>query len=536
MRTPKLQALRAFGIGTIPLLVLATATPAAASTSAFGPGALGGILGPLRGIFGDAPLPAARDHLVAISSDSRVLTFRFAGDAKLELALTGGRVLIDGTQVGRYTPGGALETSWQDLLADLARVPTPLAVLRARAWVPAGLTGDEAAAANELRRHLTAIALPTGAELAPRPIPPAPQGGLVADIRSFDDLSHLEPTLWRASQLSGADLRVTVPDGHAFAGHYSVGTGDELEGHLLVLHGDADVFGTVRGNVVTVDGDVVVHSGAAVTGSVLAVGGRVRDEGGDIRGTSLTLSDPQTAVIVPVAPAGGQVGTAARRGAGLAGVFLTLLLMGAGLVAFARPQVQVVADTVGHSFGRAFLAGLLGQILVIPTFGMIVVGLALTVVGILLVPFAVAVYALLAVVTLLGGFLAVAHAMGEVRARRRMAAGVLGVSTSGYAYIATGLVAAAALWAVWIGFGWVPVAGALIEGAATLVTWILATVGFGAALLSRLGLKDHFTGRFIAPEMLTDEYLWATPQFGVPAVPRPKKTPVPPGRTPPPVP
>src|SRR5262249_54807153 len=160
--------------------------------------------------------------------------------------------------------------------------------------------------------------------------------------------------------------------------------------------------------------------------------------------------------------------------------------------------------TVSFSFGRAFLAGLLGQILVIPTFGMILVGLALTVVGILLVPFAIAVYALLAVVTLLGGFLAVTHAIGEVRARRRMATGATRVAANGYAYIATGLLAAALLWVVWIGFGWVPVAGWLIELAAILVTWILATVGFGAALLSRLGLKDAFTGRFIAPEMLTD--------------------------------
>lgn len=527
MRTPKLAL----------LLAIATAAPLAAGPrSRPGPDGLGGILGPLKSLFGDAAAPVARDHTVTISSDSRTLMFRFEGDAKLELALTGGRVLVDGTQVGRYAPGGALEGAWQDLLADLARVPTPLAVLRARAWAPAGLTGDEAAAAIELRRRLTAIQVQTGAASAPRPIPGAAAGGVVVDISTFDDLAHLEPLLWRASQLSGNDLRITVPDGHAFAGHYSVGTGDDLEGHLLVLHGDADVFGTVRGNVVTVGGDVVVHSGASVTGSVLAVGGRVRDEGGDIHGSSLTLSDPQTAVVAPLGEASTPLGTAARRGAGLAGVLLTLLVLGAGLVAFARPQLQVVADTVSYSFGRAFLAGLLGQILVIPTFGMILVGLALTVVGILLVPFAVAVYGLLAVVTLLGGFLAVTHAIGEVRARRRMASGATGIVTNGYAYIGTGLVAAALLWIVWIGFGWVPVAGWLIELAAILATWVLATVGFGAALLSRLGLKDAFTGRFIAPEMLTDEYLWATPQFGVPAVQRPKKTPVPPGRTPPPTP
>ena len=112
----------------------------------------------------------------------------------------------------------------------------------------------------------------------------------------------------------------------------------------------------------------------------------------------------------------------------------------------------------------------------------------------------------------------------------------MGVATSGYAYVAFGLAASMALWIVWVAFGWVPVAGWLIEVAALLVTWVLATVGFGAAILSRLGLRDAFAGRFIAAETLTDEYLWATPQFGVPAVSRPKKGEVPPSRTPPPIP
>ena len=68
-----------------------------------------------------------------------------------------------------------------------------------------------------------------------------------------------------------------------------------------------------------------------------------------------------------------------------------------------------------------------------------------------------------------------------------------------------------------------PVAGTLMLTAAGLTTWSLATVGFGAALLSRGGIREHFAGRLIAPEMMTDEYLWATPQFGVPAVKRPEK-------------
>ena len=94
-------------------------------------------------------------------------------------------------------------------------------------------------------------------------------------------------------------------------------------------------------------------------------------------------------------------------------------------------------------------------------------------------------------------------------------------------FLAVGLAGVVTLWLAWALFGWVPVAGALIRAAAMLVTWVLATAGFGAALLSRAGVKEGFAGRIIPPEALTDEYLWATPRYGVPSVKRPG-TPAPP--------
>jgi len=203
------------------------------------------------------------------------------------------------------------------------------------------------------------------------------------------------------------------------------------------------------------------------------------------------------------------------------GVFLTLGVLGFGLVMFGRPNLEVVSDTVSHSFGRAFAAGLLGQILLLPTFGMLVVGLILSVVGIVLLPFAVVVYALLVIVGVVGGYLAVAHAMGETYTRRRLALGAMIGSPNSYRYLLVGLGGLAAVWMAWSVFGWVPVAGELIRGAAILVTWLLATAGFGAALLSRAGIRESFAGRLIPPEALTDEYLWATPQFGVTAAKRP---------------
>jgi hypothetical protein len=221
---------------------------------------------------------------------------------------------------------------------------------------------------------------------------------------------------------------------------------------------------------------------------------------------------------------------ALRNAAGLLGVFVTLLALGFGVTLFGRQPLEVVSDTVAHSFGRSFLVGLLGQILLLPTFGMMVVGLVLSVVGVLLLPFAVIAYVLLAVVALLGGYLAVAHSMGETYTRRRMAMGVVVNSPNSYRYVFLGLAALLSLWGAWVIFGWVPVAGTLIRAIALLVTWLMATAGFGAALLSRAGLKEDFAGRLLPQEALTDEYLWATPQFGVPAAKRPGAKPVSPPR------
>jgi hypothetical protein len=207
------------------------------------------------------------------------------------------------------------------------------------------------------------------------------------------------------------------------------------------------------------------------------------------------------------------------RAAAVVGVFLTLLVTGFGIVTFARPPLEVVSDTVANSLGRSFVVGLLAEILVIPTFGMLVVGLALTVVGVLLIPFAILAYALIVLAAIAMGLVAVTHSMGETHSRRRMALGVM-MSPNSYRYVLTGLTGLVGIWLVWVLFGWVPVAGWIILGAATIATWLLGTVGFGASLLSRGGIRAEFAGRIVPPEALTDEYLWATPQFGVPAADR----------------
>lgn len=481
----------------------------------------------------DDPSRVVRDHVTALATGLAALTFEYADGGALSLTLQAGEVRVDGRLVGRAPAGGAFEAAWRALVLEASRLDTPGALGLLRAWRPGGLSREEEAYAGLFREKVASLSAPADVLTVPQPVEPAAPGGLTIDLSDLSDPNRLSPLLRSAASLRGDALRITVPGGHAHVGQFSVGSGEHWRGHLLVVRGDADIFGTIEGNLATVEGNVLVHPGAVVTGDVLAVAGQVRDLGGDIRGQIRTLDAPRAAV--PVQPSAPEEVPAwlrmGRAAAGVLGVFLTLMMVGVGLVLFARPPLEVVSDTVIHSFSRSFLVGLLGQVLVLPTFGMLVVGLVLSVAGILLVPFAVIVFALLLVVAVLGGFLAIAHAMGETLTRRQLARGASIASANSYRYVTVGLAGVMALWLCWVFFGWVPVAGTLVLTTAILVTWLLATVGFGASLLSRAGLKEHFAGRLLPAEALTDEYLWATPQFGVSAVKRPPRE-----KTPPPLP
>jgi hypothetical protein len=369
---------------------------------------------------------------------------------------------------------------------------------------------------NLKTRFLSALGGPKE-PIPPQPVPDDPAAPLVSLSRIADPRT-LEHQLRDLVKAPYANVRLRTPDGYAQVGNFSIGSAESIRSNVLVIKGQADVYGRVSGNVISLDGAIMIHRGAVVEGDAIAFGGDVTNLGGTVGGRTLALVDEPTLAAAPASP----VASSLTNAAGVIGTFLTLSLIGFGLVLFGKTNLEVISDTVSHSFLRSFLVGLLSQVLIVPTFGMLIVGLVLSVVGVLLVPFVVAVYGLLVVAGLLGGFLAVTHAMGETHTRRQMARG-LAASPNSFRYLMVGLGAVASFWLAWVAFGWVPIAGALILGAATLATWIVATVGLGAFVLSRAGIQPSFAGRYLPTEMLTDEYLWATPQQGVPAVRRPGK-------------
>jgi hypothetical protein len=218
---------------------------------------------------------------------------------------------------------------------------------------------------------------------------------------------------------------------------------------------------------------------------------------------------PQRFVVVNHSPS--LVGGWASGLLSLVATYLGLAFMGLGFLFLAPRQLETVGDTVWHSFWRSFLAGLFAQPLLLPVFGMVMVGLALTVVGVLVLPFAAAAFAVGLFLAVTGGYIALARTVGEIYLRRKMARGESVATWGSFRYIVYGLSGLLAIWLPAVALGPVRVAGEVALIIAIVTTWVLATAGFGAAILSRGGVRGTFVRRLDLA--LTDEQFWTTDQM-----------------------
>lgn len=190
----------------------------------------------------------------------------------------------------------------------------------------------------------------------------------------------------------------------------------------------------------------------------------------------------------------------------LAAVFLAMLFIGFGMTFFAPRQLETVSDTVFRSFGRSFLTGLFAQPLIVPALGMIIVGLTLTIVGIVVVPFATVAYVVAVAMALAMGYIAVARSVGEVYVRRKTGQTPQPGSWLPLKFVAYGLAALLAIWLPAVFLSWVPIAGNVLWVIAAVLTWVIATAGFGATIISRGGVRGTIIRRIDAA--LTDEHYW----------------------------
>jgi hypothetical protein len=351
-----------------------------------------------------------------------------------------------------------------------------------------------------------ALALPAllGAQTASTPQAGSRPGAQTDNSRDLERLARVE----QIANLPPADS-ITV-------GPRRIPAGTTVQG-TIVARGPVDVLGVVSGSVVSLAGDVTVHRGGIVRGDALAVGGRVVADSGQVDGEMRSMA-ALPSLLTAATPAL-DTRTPAQRTLGavrlVAGTFGVLLIIAIGVLLFAGPNLDEVVGTLERQFGKAFWVGLLGQLLILPALVLLIVALAVSIIGILLIPFAIVAYAIAVAGLVTLGFLAVARLVGgalwrspEVTPRAR----ALGA-------LALGVAVFFVLWTVAALLVWAPLAATVVRAAALAATWAAVTLGLGSAILSRAGTHRRIASGGRAVQLAA----WQTPTpiTGVVAARRP---------------
>ncbi len=291
----------------------------------------------------------------------------------------------------------------------------------------------------------------------------------------------------------------------------------------VVARGAVDVFGKVTGSVVSLGGDVVVHPGGSIGGDALSVGGHVMADSGLVGGEMRTMTSLPSVLGKVVAAA--DLRSPAQRTADsarlVASCFVVLLFVAMGVVLFAGHNLDEVVNTIETRFAASFWYGVLGQILALPALLVLVIGLVLTLLGILLVPFAVVAYGI--------GVAGILTSSASLPPRGWSAGSALysgPIATPKARAMIALTVGVALFFVLWM-------AAALFESSAMValalraialaVTWVAMTLGLGAALISRAGTHRQVAGG--ARPMELAAWQTPTPVTGVAAARRTAGTP-----------
>jgi len=293
-----------------------------------------------------------------------------------------------------------------------------------------------------------------------------------------------------------------LPDAENFSfGDRTIAAKTVVEGPLAIARGNLDVYGTVEGDVVALDGNVRVHEGGRVIGDAWAAGGSVIIEGGVVEGQKRSLAITRPSLFTPHAP------RSPWQSAKLViGWFALLTIIGLGVMVFADANLDGVVIALERGFSRSFWIGLTGQVAALPGLLVLVVALAITVLGTLLIPFAIVAYVIAAAGLVTLGFLAVARLAGGVITSGRGTTSRRGANLRA---LISGLAIFLGIWMVAALFAWNPLAGAILRAIGIALTWVAATVGLGAALSSRAGTQRPGAGS--KHSGATDEFAWQTP-------------------------
>lgn len=203
------------------------------------------------------------------------------------------------------------------------------------------------------------------------------------------------------------------------------------------------------------------------------------------------------------------------------GVSIIGLVIALVVLVTALGPLEGIIRTVEADVSGAFWRGLVAQLIALPAIGLALLALALTVVGLLLVPIVLlaATLGIAGVGTL--GLLSVAAVIGRARSRddaARSRARLLRALLTGYGLI----------WLPWLVAAFtvaVPGVGLATRVIALASSWVVVTVGIGAVVHSRGGLRVPEAARPLSAGALAakqPDWSTPTPVTGVVAARRPQ--------------
>jgi hypothetical protein len=266
---------------------------------------------------------------------------------------------------------------------------------------------------------------------------------------------------------------------------------EEVSDAVVVVGGSLRVDGRVRDGLVVIGGNLDVGPKADVRGEVVVVGGRItRAPGAQIRGrvSDVSFGDWRTWSIGGVSLPTVDFGDFGRW-VSLFGTFFRLALLGVimgVIILVARAPVARIGRSAAAEPGRAFMLGLVAEVLFLPALVIGSIGLAVTIIGIpllvILVPLSIAG----AFVGLLLGFTALTCRMGEwLEDRLGLRANSALLATSlGLLMIAGPTIAARV---ATVTSEPLRVAGIVLLVFGLLFEFVIWTMGFGATLMTGFG-------------------------------------------------
>jgi hypothetical protein len=323
--------------------------------------------------------------------------------------------------------------------------------------------------------------------------------------------------------LRGLFGSIHAPEADSFKiGNQEVPAGTIQQGTVAVARGDLAVRGRITGNALVLHGDLVVYPGGSVGGNATAVDGRVRSVGGVVEGDVRSIRGLTGSILARAAgsTASDEPLTTWAALKMVLGWFTVLCIIGIGVLLFAEKNLDGVVSSLDQQFARSFWIGVLAQLAAIPALLLLVLALVITLLGILLIPFAVVAYvvALSGLLTL--GFLAVARFTGRVFFRGAADSRAVHLRS-----LVAGLVVYLGLWFLAAAFVWNPVVGSVLRAVALAGSWVALTFGLGATILTRAGTRREGS-RVRSGARPVDDLSWQTPTpvTGVVAARRPVVT------------